>query len=60
MKENSFTLKTSKSRWYLTKTITDADYTDDLVLINTPAQAKSQLHSLEQSAQGIRLYAKIH
>ena len=47
MKENGFTLKKAKSSQYPTKTIIDADYTDDLVLLtNTPTQAKSHLHSL--------------
>ena len=41
----------------MTETIADADYTNDLVLLaNTSAQAKSLLHSLEQSARGIGLY----
>ena len=32
----------------------DADYTDDIVLLaNTPTQAESLLHSLEQAAAGI-------
>ena len=36
------------SRQYPTKTIMDADYTDDLALLaNTPVQAKSLQHSLE-------------
>ena len=57
MKENGFTLKKSRSRWYRTKTITDTDYADDLVLfVNTLAQADSLLHSLEQVARGIGLY----
>ena len=44
-------------RQYLTKTIIDADYTDDLTrLTNTPAQAESLLHSLEQAAKDIGLY----
>ena len=35
----------------------DADYTDDIVLLaNTPAQAKTLLHSLEQAAAGIGLH----
>ena len=50
MKENGFILKMTRSRWYSAKTIIDADYTDDIVLLtNTPTQAKSQLHSLEQA-----------
>ena len=39
------------------KTISDADYVDDLVhLTNTPVQAKSLLHSREQTARFIGLY----
>ena len=57
MKENGFTLKKARSRWYLTETITDADYADDIALLaNTPTQAKSLLHSLEQIAGGIGLH----
>ena len=56
MKENGFTLKKTRSRWYLTETMTDGDYTDDLVLLsNTPAQIESLLHSLEQAVEGIGL-----
>ena len=37
--------------------MTDADYADDQPFFaNTPAQAKSLLHSLEQAAVGIVLY----
>ena len=37
--------------------MTDADYTDDLVLLaNIPAQAEYLLHSLEPAAGGIVLY----
>ena len=37
--------------------MTDADYADDVaVLANIPAQAKSLLHNLKQSARGIGLY----
>ena len=42
---------------YSAEIITDADYTNDLVLLtNTPAQAESLLHSLEQAVGGIRLH----
>ena len=35
----------------------DADYADDIVLLaNTPAQAESQLYSLEWAAGGIGLH----
>ena len=48
--------KKARSRQYLTETIIDADYIDDLALLaNTPMQAESLLHSLEQEAQGIGL-----
>ena len=40
IKENGFTLKKARSRQYPAETITDANYTDDLVLLtNTPTQA---------------------
>ena len=39
MKENYFTLKKARSRWYPAQTIMDADYADDIVLLtNTPTQ----------------------
>ena len=56
MKENDFTLKKTRSRRYPAETITNADYTDDIVLLaNTPTQAKSCLHNLEQAARGLSL-----
>ena len=37
--------------------ITDVNYTDEIALLaNTPAQAESLLHSLEQAAGGIGLH----
>ena len=37
--------------------MTDADYADDIALLaNTPIQAISRLHSLEQAAGGINLH----
>ena len=54
MKENVFKLAKERSRRYPHQTITDADYADDIELLaNTPAQAESLLHSLEQTAGGI-------
>ena len=39
------------------RTITDADYADDIALLaNTPTQAKAQLHSQEQAAAGIGVH----
>ena len=41
---------------YLAKTVTDLNYTDDLMLLaNTPAQTESLLHRLEQEVGGIGL-----
>ena len=40
---------------------TDADYTDDVVILaNTPVQAETLLHSLERAATGIGLYVNAH
>ena len=44
----------ARRKRYPTQTITYADYADDITLMaNTPAQAESLLHSLEQVAGGI-------
>ena len=49
--------KKARNRQYLTKTITDENYTDDLVLLaNTPNQIEFILHNLEQAAKGIGLH----
>ena len=43
------------------KTITDADYADDIALLeNAPAQAETLLHSLERVAAGIGLHVNAH
>ena len=56
IKENGFISKKGKSWQYPSKTLTDTNYADDLALAtNTPAQAKSLLHSLEQVAGNIGL-----
>ena len=56
MKDNGFKLVKEKRR-YPAQPITDADYVDDIALqANTPAQAKTLLHSLEREAAGIGLY----
>ena len=53
MKENNFTLKKTRNRWYPTQTIMDADFADDRALLaNTPTQAES----LEQATGGIGLH----
>ena len=61
IRENSFELTKKRSRRHLAKTITDADYTDDIaILANTPNQAKTLLHSLERAAAGIGLHVNAH
>ena len=60
IRENGFEL-TKKSKRYPAKTITDADYADDLALLaNTPNQAETLLHSLERAAAGISLHVNAH
>ena len=47
IRENGFELTKKRSRRYPAKTITDADYADDIaILANTPDQAETLLHSL--------------
>ena len=54
IRENGFQLTKRRSKRYPAKTITDADYADDLALLaNTPNQAETLLHSLERAAAGI-------
>ena len=54
IRENSFELTKKRSRRYPAKTITDADYADDIaLLVNTPNQAEILLHSLERATAGI-------
>ena len=58
MKENRFTLKKARSRWYLAESIIDTDYAHDIALLasNTSTQAESQLNCLEQAAGDIGLH----
>ena len=50
-----------RSRRYPTKTITDADYIEETVILaNIPNQAETLLHSLEQAAAGIGLHVNAH
>ena len=61
IKENGFELTKKRSRRYPTKTITDADYANDVaILANTPNQAETLLHSLEQAAAGIGPHVNAH
>ena len=60
-RENGFELTKKRNRRYPAKTITDADYADDIALLaNTPNQAETPLHSLERAAAGIGLHVKAH
>ena len=57
IRENGFELTKRRSKRYPAKTITDADYADDLALLaNTPNQAETLQHSLERAAAGIGLH----
>ena len=61
IRENGFELTKKRSRRHPAKTITDADYADDIaILANTPNQAETLLHSLEQAAAGISLHVNAH
>ena len=61
IKDNSFELTKKRSRRYPSKSITDADYSDDVaILANAPAQAETLLHSLERAAAGIVLHFNAH
>ena len=58
MRENSFKLTKERSRKYPAQTITDADYADDIALLEkAPTQAETLLHSLEQAAAGLHVNA---
>ena len=60
MKENAFTLAIARSRIYLARTITDADYTDEIaLLVNTSTLTQSLLQSLERASGGICLYVNV-
>ena len=61
IRENGFELTKKRSRRYHAKTITDADYADDITLLaNTPNQAETLLHSLEQATIGIGHHVNAH
>ena len=61
IRENGFELTKKRSKRYPAKTITDADYADDLALLaNTPNQAETLLHSLERAAAGTGLHVNAH
>ena len=54
LKSFNYVRKKARNRLYPARTITDADYADDIALLaNTPTQAESLLYSLEKAAGGI-------
>ena len=58
IRENGFELTKRRSKRYPAKTITDADYADNLALLaNTPNQAETLL---ERAAAGIGLHVNAH
>ena len=58
---DGFELTKKRSRRYPAKTITDADYANDIAIrANTPNQTETLLHSLEQAAAGIGLHVNAH
>ena len=60
-KENGLEPIKKRSRRYPEKTVTDADYADDIaILANAPAQAETLQHSLERAAAGIGLHINAH
>ena len=61
IRENGFELTMKRSRLHSVKTITDADYSNDIALLaNTPNQAETLLHILERKAADIGLQANAH
>ena len=61
IKENWFKLTKERSRRYPAKTITDADYADDITLLaNAPTQGETLLYSLEWAAAGIGPHVNAH
>ena len=61
IRENGFELTKKRSGRYPAKTITDAEYANDIaLLVNTPNQAETLLHSLERAAAGIGLHVNAH
>ena len=61
IRENGFELTKKRSRRYPAKTITDADYADDIALLaKTHNQAETLLHSWERATAGIGLHVNAH
>ena len=57
MKENGFKLIQERNGIYIAHKITDADYDDDIALLeNTPVQTETLLHCLKRAAAAIGLH----
>ena len=55
IRENGFELTKKRSRRYPAKTITDAEYANDIAIL-----AETLLHSLERAAAGSSLHVNAH
>ena len=61
IRENGFQLTKKRSRRYPAKTITDADYANDIALLeNTPNQSEALLNSLERADADTGLHVNAH
>ena len=61
IRENGIELTKKRSRRYPAKTITDADFADDIaILANSPNQAETLLHSLERAVASVGLHVNAH
>ena len=61
IKENGFELTKKRSRRYPAETITDANYADDIAILeNAPAQDETLLHSLERAVGCIGFHVNAH
>ena len=61
IKENGLALINGRNKRYPSEIMTDADFTDDQALLpSTPAQAESQLHSMEEAASSRVTYPYIN
>ena len=61
IRENGFKIRKKRSKRYPAKTITDADYADNITLLaNAPTQAETLLHGQERAAAGIGLHVNAH
>ena len=61
IRENGFEMTKKRSRRYPAKTITDADYADDIAIVaNTPNQTETLLNRLERATVNIGFHVNAH